>query len=536
MARIVVCAAVLCVTVALILAVRRAKGNPGSVFAKTLFRVKSVRFFPVLSLVHVFYLLVVLFFALQIVDLAADRVLHFREDSVKIRMTNRKYTKEFEYPLVALKGREAEAVAETEKPRILVLGDSYAWGFGLSNTNQIWWNMMARELERRGYGCEVRAVAIGGASTYDEYLWLRDTTLLEDIQPDLIVLGFECNDTDLANVEGYQAPQAGPRRALVKADLHWLRPVFPTLHDYLTLMNFAFSSLSDVRRGVTVKDRFYDSENLEIYDAQVVRPLGELIRESGIPMIVVPTPTQPNMGFYEPRYGAVFPLFQQAGLSVHSPYGRLVAQYADPKYKDYLYINWVDTHPGPAASWLLGLFAADAVEQNYAPILGPKGPGDKSELSIEINDWMPFELSPYAQREGAGLAQYTFWYPPQSLKPEPFKGPFGGEYLYDGFLRLPNGKKYVKLNFKTPVRISSVTINGGDLRAAEIYTLAVNEGLGFDDQRPVSLGRRRGTKCVWEDGSGRYVTSLLISAKTKKKAMACLGLIIEGNGGKEAFF
>jgi len=149
---------------------------------------------------------------------------------------------------------------------------------------------------------------------------------------------------------------------------------------------------------------------------------------------------------------------------------------------------------------------------------------------------MPFELDPRPIRESDTSSQYGIFYPSQAAEAVPFIGPFGGEYLYDGFLRLPNGKKYVKLNFKYPVRISSVRIDGEDLLSAEIYTLAVNEALGFDDQRPVRLGERRGTQCVWADGSGRYVTSLMLSAKTKEKAPAYLSIRIESPGGEGAFY
>ena len=535
MVRIVVCVAVLCVTAALIVTEYRAKGNPDSVFAKALFRVKSARFFPVLSLAHVFYLLVVLFFALQIVDLYIDKGIHFREDSVKIRMTNRKYTKEFEYQLLALKGREA--IGEKTKPRILVLGDSYTWGHGLSNINQIWWNIMARELEDRGYDCEVYAVAVGGASTYDEYLWLRDTTLLEDIQPDLIVLGFVHNDTDLSNVEGYQAPQTAGPSGLIKADLDWMRPVFPAVYDYLILFNYAFRSIDDFRHHVTVEDHLYKKENLEMFSAQVLRPLGELVREAGIPLLVVPLPTEPNRGYYEPRYGAVFPLFEQAGLSVYSPYGKLMEQYENLKYKDLLYINWIDTHPGPAASWMLGRYAADAVEQKYAPIMTKNGNGGgQSTYLIEINDWMPYEVDPRPIWERDTSSRYGIFYPSRITEEVPFIGPFGGEYFYDGFLRLSPFKKYVKLNFKYPFQLAGVIIDGGDLRSAEVYTLAVNETLGFDDQHPVSLGKCSGGRYVWSDGGGRYVTSLLISAKPKRKNITYLTITIVGSGGKEAFY
>ena len=162
--------------------------------------------------------------------------------------------------------------------------------------------------------------------------------------------------------------------------------------------------------------------------------------------------------------------------------------------------------------------------------------GGRSTYLIEINDWMPYELSPQSVQEGDFACLYAFRYPSQQQGPVSSKGLFGGEYLYDGFLRLPNGKEYVKLNFKYPVRISSVRIDGEDLLSAEMYTLVINEELGFDDQKPARLGKRRGTQCVWEDGSGRYVTSLLISAKTKDEAPAYLSIRIESQGGEGAFY
>jgi len=77
-------------------------------------------------------------------------------------------------------------------------------------------------------------------------------------------------------------------------------------------------------------------------------------------------------------------------------------------------------------------------------------------------------------------------------------------------------------------------LNAGNVLSAEVYTLAMNEKLGFDDQKPVKLSKLGGD--IWRDGSERYVTSLLISAKTKDGKQAPLTVTIERDGGEEAFY
>jgi len=524
----------LCITVALIFAMRRARGNPGSIITKSLVRVKGVRFLPVISLVYVFYAAVVLFFGLQLVEIASGYEHYFFEDNTLLLMSLDKQTKKYDYPLMAIKGRDS--IGEKERPRILVLGDSFVWGQGLSNVNQIWWNMMARELERRGYDCEVYAVGVGGASTYDEFVWLRDTSVLEDIQPDLIIVGYVTNDPYLSwlyDGKGeWELVVSYSDRALACG---WLRALFPGLYDYLNMLSLMRIYNENGNIYAAWVHKLVESENLERYDKYVLQPMGGFIRESGIPMIVIPT----SIGLLDDIEDCkdVMPLFERAGFPVYDPLRMLYEHASLKKYRRLMYANPIDPHPGPAASWLLGQYAADVVEQDYAAIMARNGnEGGQSTYVIEINDWLPCALDPQPIRESGTASQYGISYPSQAIEAVPFIGPYGEEYLYDGFLRLPNGKKYVKLNFKYPVRISSVRIDGEDLLSAEMYTLAVNEDLGFDDQKPVSLGERRGTQCVWEDGSGRYITSLLLSAKTKEKASAYLSVIIESQGGEGAFY
>jgi len=530
--RAAVCVAALCLAVVLAISVHKANRNPNSVFAKSLFRVKGVRFLPVLSFVYLFYAAVAIFFGLQIVDQTDELDVYFLEEKVISIMNFVKYGhmsyEEFgasRYPLVAVQG--GGPIPSKEKPRILVLGDSFVWGYGLSNMNQIWWNIMAAELERRGYDCEVYAVGFVKTSTYDELVWLKDTTVLEDIQPDIIIIGYVTNDPDLESLGmGFRYYLPSPFSSSARRVFSSLFPNLSRQVDSMWMVKCSQTENphNNAEYGYTVLtwlEKLVEEGNLEKYNAYVVEPLGEFARALGVPLLIIPTPNQPTIANFESHYKSVLPLFEQAGLPVYNPLALFAGQYSDTKYADYYHASPVDSHPGPATSLFLGQYAADVLEQEYGSIMTKSGSeGGQSAHLIEINDWMPYEVRPQPIKESAGASQYAIAYPGRP----------------SDFLRLPLKKGYIKLNFKYPVRISSVRIDGEDLLSAEMYTLAINGALGFDDQKPVSLGERRGTQCVWEDGSGRYVTSLLISAKTKDEAPAYLSIRIESQGGEGAFY
>jgi len=349
--------------------VHKARGNPDSVFAKALVQVKSARFLPVISLVYVFYAAVVLFFGLQVVEIASGYERYFYEASTLLLMSLNKQTEKYDYPLMAIKGRDS--IGEKEKPRILVVGDSFVWGQSLSNVNQIWWNMMARELERRGHDCEVFAVGYLGSSTYDEYVWFRDTAVLEDIQPDLIIMGYVTNDPDLSRLDGSAGVEEMLRSDTFECG--WLRALFPGLYDYLKTISSLMNRDENGNIYVAWVHMLTGDENLERYDKYVLQPMGGLIRESGIPMIVIPM----SIGFLEDieECKDVMPLFERAGFPVYDPLRMLYEQALLKKYRKLMYANPIDGHPGPAASWLIGRYAADVVGQDYATIMAKNGNG-----------------------------------------------------------------------------------------------------------------------------------------------------------------
>jgi len=236
--RAVISVVLLCFAAALAYSMRKNRNNPNSVYAKTLFRFKSVRFFPVLSLVYAFFAAVILFFALLIADEVNGFARYIREDNIVTMMTFEKYghlagkiIEGTDCPLVMI--RDGTPIPQKENPRILVVGDSFVWGHGISNINHIWWNIASSELARRGYDCDIYAAGFPGASTYDELLWLRDTAVLEAIRPDLIVLGYFINDPDLASL-GLGLKTHYP--AIYRYDFtnrNWFHMIFPGLYYFL---------------------------------------------------------------------------------------------------------------------------------------------------------------------------------------------------------------------------------------------------------------------------------------------------------------
>ena len=255
-----------------------------------------------------------------------------------------------------------------------------------------------------------------------------------------------------------------------------------------------------------VAREYAQSPYRETFDDLAVRPLGKFTAQLGIPVIVIPTPESPNRWLYETHYQSLMPLFEGAGLPVYNPFEGFVEYCAgDSRVMKHLHADLFNPHPGPSTSWFLGNYAADVVEREYASILGEKRAEGKA-YPIEINDWMPYRLGLRVTRESGQAAPYTIEmeYPEQSS--------------HDSFLTWPLREKHVKLNFKYPVRISSVNIEGEDLLSAQVWTLGINETLGFDDQKPLK----------WPRGSGRRATSLLISAKTVDGKQAALTVTIEG--------
>jgi lysophospholipase L1-like esterase len=92
-----------------------------------------------------------------------------------------------------LRDREYTVAKPADVTRILVLGDSYTWGYGVAD-GDLYTEVLEERLNERVGGFEVLNAGVSGWGTDQEYLWFREEGVR--YEPDIVVLTFFFNDLD----------------------------------------------------------------------------------------------------------------------------------------------------------------------------------------------------------------------------------------------------------------------------------------------------------------------------------------------------
>jgi lysophospholipase L1-like esterase len=377
---------------------------------------------------------------------------------------------------------------KSAKARILVLGDSFVWGDGYANANDIWWRQLDRELKHRGfYGVEVVAAGLNGASTQEQLRWLRNLPLLDQVEPDLVIMGYVTNDPDVLNEAGEPYVKQIGRDVEMPS---WgrldrtLGRVVPTLVAQLR-PRLTEKWASRVEGAYAYADwelKLLESPNIEAY-GQVVRELATVLTSRNLPAVFVTLPNSPNKDYHEPRYRAVKPLFGAAGLPFQDLLDDFVREYppsADGASESILRwgINPANGHPGPEATRFYARKVVDILEQHHAALLGPPSPAPPT-LRPRINDWMPPTI-------GVRPLSSDEWL--LSLPPVGATLP-----------SLPMDEPHVVLAFDLPAAIRAIALVGEDLREARLWFTSVDAKSGVERQDPVAVepGLRLGHALRW---------------------------------------
>jgi len=379
--------------------------------------------------------------------------------------------------------------------RILVLGDSFVWGSGNTNANEIWWRQLQRELNRRGYWkVDVVAAGTNGASTQRQFQWLRDTDLLSRVSPDLIILGYVTNDADMTDENGNSyVRQFGGTAALHSKPLgKFLGKMAPRV-TYLIQDRLANKRLerSPASWGYPYGQwelKILDGPNFEAY-GRMVRDLGEFVKARGIPFFVMTLPNSPNREHFAPRYARVRPLFEAAGLGFHDILDDFINTYSTKINELEWAVNPANGHPGPISTHFFAQKAAIILERDYAELLGPRGETPAS-LKPTINDWMP----PGLDVTRIAPDRWEFEYPmdpPMSLK------------LSGGV-----GQEHVVLSFEVPVSARRIMLSSDELIAAEVFIGAVDADKGYDPGDLHGLGVKEGPLAAWDIQSARFARTI----------------------------
>lgn len=497
-------ALVIAIAISFIMTCIRRNNNEESLFVMKKYRVIS---YPAIRYVLIF--ISILLIGMYVIDGVMEPYGLWKAENIRIHNQNKKKLywawesrNPLKYPLWETEGIKSEiGQVETEKT-ILVLGDSFIWGDGYSNANHIWWRQLEEKLIERGYpNCKIVAVGECGGSTEDQLRWLKETTLLEDISPDLIVLGYVTNDAQHEEIQG-QIVEPSQKKAIDITENYFINCVEVLFPNVTYLINNQINAKSN-QTMVHTEESGYPYEQweletvngryLERYKNDVIQPLGKFIKETGIPMILVTTPTITSEDYFNIRYKNVLPLFEEAGIAVYNMLTEYVTELDNEVDKKNIYINLANSHPGTAATNFYAEYVADVLEKDYLHMLGSKEEIDINDRETIINDWFPWSLAPLHNNQGG----VTFTYPSSEQREE--------------FLYLPVEISYIKLNLNMPTDITEMKVEGQFMESAQIWVTTVDEQCGYDAQKLYEVGKIEGSKGIISCDL-KNVTSICIHA------------------------
>ena len=406
---------------------------------------------------------------------AACREANFKTDGYQIAP----------YPLIA----DMPSTEETDQDtvEIVVFGDSFAWGDGSLNRNELYWRQAERLLRKKGYNCRVIAVAMGGATAYEELTWYRN--YLKDHQPDLVVFGYVHNDALIdGSVYGnaLEIDYAG-RLPFLKPVQALFPHIYQSLSAYFDAKTMYSAKYGDKWEGSDIT--VLKGELRKYYQTHFADELDILTRETQIPAIVMALPNQPRNLFYRELFRPLGEIYEGTSVRYYDltdAYDRFYAW----KHKANLFVNPKNRHPGSAAHFFYGSFLADALEKDFGSVLGHKRGESLLSRKLCLNDCTPYQIGLEEVSCSETAAEYTFFYPEE--------GPH--RYLFFEIepycLTYPIGKGYIKLSFENPVPVSEIELSGIPGGQTEVYYTKVNERLGYDDNRPRHVDLTSGTVCT----------------------------------------
>lgn len=398
--------------------------------------------------------------------------------------------------------RSAAYPVAVERPlakRILVMGDSFVWGDGYANMNDIWWRQLQRELLKRGYrDVEVIAAGMNGASTRVQLDAAEK--ILPRYRPDIVIWGYVTNDPDEGVVRQLNYGILNQDRVVrTHASLAKYR-IFPRLNFQLeqSRRNKLLKTLPQDELGYEYNEwelKLLEPANLDLY-RNTVKRLGETMRTLALPYFVVNLPNSTSGGF-RPRYDAVMPLFKDAHVPFVDVLDTFFAEYGSlqtlPNGIGWG-INPSNGHPGVLSTRFYARQVADLLERDHAELLGPRSQPLLSGLPV-VNDWMPALL---AVRNNAE-SRIEFTYPEES----------------DDLLRMPSGDPYVQLSFALPADLGAVKVSGPNLATARIDLTQADAATGIDYHSVRAQGERSGNTLTWAlaASDGRAVNTVRLAAR-----------------------
>ena len=400
-------------------------------------------------------------------------------------------------PLMRLKHWRKPSI-EKSKTRILVVGDSYIFGDGLSNFNDTYWMQLRRRLQEFGYrDIEVLAIGECGWGTKQAFEALRPVA--PKFNPDLIIWAYVPNDPDEKAYKQAENDEAWAEyhSSLPKSDL-WYN-LCEHLSDYLPRLS---PVLSKHRHEALIARtpppaelgyqycswvyKLYSPENLKRYE-KTLKKVADFSKAHKTPHLFVGLTRHHLLDdrFFVKTISELFKKYSLPFIDLGpgleqmhlQRFGKIPPFDANPS----------NGHPNRFATRPYADLTIAILEKSYSHLLPKKA---SFEPSFAINDWVPHDLKVESQ-EGE---KFTFTYP---------------EVSNPLVLQMPFERPYVQLNFEFPVELSSVGLRSINMTHSFLdYTIE-----SLQEQRVRQLGKKSGKELVWSfPDDGKRVRTIRLSS------------------------
>lgn len=280
----------------------------------------------------------VAFFAVEL----ALRVFCVQPDGFAVTAMHRAWMELHWKPINSLRYRDREPVAEPERKRVLVVGDSFAAGHGIEELEDSFAFALEREL---GRGWRVNVAARPGWSSDAEYAALAKYPF----KPDVVVLSYYVNDMSYLLGKEVQALGAPPR------GLEWFATgLFSTSYLYWHVLGGGLDTAQ--ARYAERQTSMYDDPELWSRHATDLARFVELARANSIELCVLVWPRLDDVASSRAVTAKVGALFREQGARVLD----LAPLLADRPARE-LVLSRIDAHPSRALHAEVGRLLAPLV-------------------------------------------------------------------------------------------------------------------------------------------------------------------------------
>jgi hypothetical protein len=366
--------------------------------------------------------------------------------------------------------------ANPKRFRIVVLGDSVAWGDGYLNLNDLWWRQLESDLRDRGYAVDVFCASFPGWSLADEADALPQ--LRQQLAPDLMVCEYKPDDACVDDSDYSDVIFQIPPQFYFPQIEQLFSTYFPNLYIRADVLRCAILQrlLAGPKYGLLQSDwelTLLSGAPLERFK-EAVQSLGNYLETSGQQCVVIGLPTSGQAQYLHDRFTPVANIFREGGVAFADLSSAFLADSSGPlsqgSSRTDLTSQWVNPgnhHPSPRICTQWAHLAAQEIVKRF----GKQIPRMIMRTQATINDWLPCVR---ANRKGP--ADVELHYPNADCLPI-----------------MPLGEPFFQMNLERPVPINTLRVTSNSLERIEAF--ACYSDASGEESACYSLGACHG-KCV----------------------------------------